>query len=112
MRCKGLETRYALSKLSGISESHLGHYAKDARWPSNTHARLLAEAAGLPWAEVIADLEIERATDEATRTAWGKAKASLRNSAAALLLAMVCLVQAVPHTYEAGRAFFRRRFRP
>lgn len=78
MEMQGVKTRYALSKVTGISESHLGHYAKDSRWPSNTHAKRLAEAAGLDWAEVIAELEIEQAKDEQTRSEWVKALASIR----------------------------------
>lgn len=89
------QSKYALSKLTGVSESHLGHYSKDSRFPSNTHAKALADVAGLNWAEVIAELEIEAAKDEATRSTWGKALASLRNSVGLWLAGFaVCAVLA------------------
>lgn len=80
-----------LGAATGIDRRRIADYAKNERWPDNTHARLLAEAAGLPWAEVIAELEIERASDEATRTAWGKALATIRGTVAALLVAVAVL---------------------
>lgn len=55
---------------------------------SNDEARRLAEVASLNPLEVIAELEIGRAADAATRTAWGKALASMRGSASVLLLAI------------------------
>jgi hypothetical protein len=92
------DTRYALWKVTGISEAHLGHYANNSRWPSNSHMKALAEAAGLPWAEVLAELEMERAKDEQTRTGWGKALASLRSKAVTLGLAVVLVIAAMSLT--------------
>lgn len=106
----GAASRYELSKAVGIDQRRLSDYANGHRWPDNTHAKLLADAAGLPWAEVIAELEIERATDEATRTSWGKALASIRGKAVALVLAVVCALSALTAPVQAPvRAFSRRR---
>lgn len=84
--CKA-DTEYQLEKVCNVSRAHLSHYKKNARWPDNNHARLLAEAAGLNPIEVIVQLEMSKTEDEATRSAWGKALASMRGSAEPLLLA-------------------------
>lgn len=72
-------SRYKLHKLTGISEGALSAYVTGKRWPDNTQIKLLADVAGLDWAEVMAGLEMEKAQDELTRTMWGKALAALRN---------------------------------
>lgn len=85
---QGVKTAYALAKLTGISEDSLKNYERDKvgkNGISNDFARRLAEAAGLNPLEVIVELEIARASDEATRSAWGKALATIRNSRSALV---------------------------
>lgn len=111
---KGIDapSNYALHKATGISEQALSAYEKGQRWPDNTAARKLAEAAGLPWPEVIAALEVEKAKDEQTATAWGKALASLRRSAAAVVLAAVALFAAVQAQNLPSGWFVRRRLCP
>lgn len=97
MKAQNVESRYALHKLTGISEQALYGYANGKRWPDNNVARVLAEAAGLNWAEVIAALEEEKATDEATRSAWGKALATIRRGSAGIagFVAAIALSQAL-----------------
>lgn len=74
-RKTGAATEYQLAKITTVSRAHLSHFVNNARWPDNNAARLLAEAAALDPLAVIGELEISKATDEATRTAWGKALA-------------------------------------
>lgn len=111
MKRQGVNSRYALAKLTGVSDAHLTHFANDKRWPDNNHTRLLAEAAGLNPFETIAELEMTRASDEATRSAWGKALASLRRSAAAFVLAMLATLAAsgLPASTSPSGLGFRRR---
>jgi transcriptional regulator with XRE-family HTH domain len=90
-----VSSRYALAKITGVSERHLSYYVKNERWPDNNHARLLAEAAGLNPLKTIAELEMSRAEDESTRTAWGKALASVTGKAVMVLLAVFVTVTAI-----------------
>lgn len=101
----------ALGELIGVDRRRIADYAKDERWPDNNHTRLLAEAAGLNPFETIAELEMARASDEATRSAWGKALASLRRSAAAFVLAMLATLAAsgLPASTSPSGLGFRRR---
>ena len=87
----GAESQAELSRAAGIDKARLTRLRTGERPMSKDEARRLAELAGLPWAEVIAELEIERASDEATRTAWGKALATIRGTVAALLVAVAVL---------------------
>lgn len=89
------KTGAALGDLVGIDRRRMSDYMNDYRWPDNNAARILAEAAGLNPLEVIAELEIARASDEATRSAWGKALASMRGSATVLLLAVTAGLSAL-----------------
>jgi len=94
LKGSGEPNRAHLAKRLGMTEPSLHRYANGA-WPDNTAARKLAEAAGLPWAEVIAALEIEKAKDEQTATAWGKALASLKRSSCAFALAVLASLAAL-----------------
>lgn len=89
---QGATSAYRLAQITGVSEDSIRNYEKDKvgkQGISNEVARRLAEAAGMNALEVIAELEMEKATDEATKSAWGKALASMRGSASALLLAVL-----------------------
>lgn len=93
-----VSSRYALAKITGVSERHLSYYVKNERWPDNNHARMLAEAAGLNPLKVIAELEMARAEDDSTRTAWGKALASVTGKAVMVLLAFIVTITVIPGT--------------
>ncbi|MBS1210084.1 MAG: hypothetical protein H6R19_2482 [Proteobacteria bacterium] len=100
-----------LFRATGISRSRLTDLRNDRRPISNDEARRLAEVAGLNPLAVIGELEIERATDEATRTAWGKALASLKRSACAFALAVLASLGAFNGGLQtsAPGGFLRRR---
>ena len=104
----GVETDGELGRAFGWESGKVSQYKTNKKWPDNTAARKLAEAAGLPWAEVIAALECEKAKDEQTRTDWGKALASLRRSAAVLVLAVLASLAAVSSPLQAPGGLFRR----
>jgi len=80
-----------LCRLLNWASGKVSQYRNNKKWPGNNAARILAEAAGLDPLAVIAELEITKATDEATRTAWGKVLAGMRSSAVALVLAVFAL---------------------
>ncbi len=106
----GADSQAELSRAAGIDKARLTRLRTGERPMSNDEARRLAELAGLPWAEVIAELEIERASDEATRTAWGKALATMRAKGLALVVALVCVVAVTLAPVQTpGRVFSRRR---
>jgi len=108
---QSVKTAYALAKVTGISEDSLKNYEKNKvgkNGISNEFARRLAEAAGLNPLKVIAELEIAKAEDAATKTAWGKALASFRNSAAALLLVVCAVVAAVNAPAQSPLGVLRR----
>lgn len=69
----------------GINKARMTQLKNGTRPVSNDEARRLAEVAGLPWAEVIAALEVERAKDMESAQAWGKALARLRGDAGVAL---------------------------
>lgn len=87
-----------LGELIGIDRRRIADYAANKRWPDNNHARMLAEAAGLNPFEVIAELEMARAEDESTRTAWGKALASLIGKTVVVLLAFIVTITVIQGT--------------
>lgn len=84
-----------LGELIGIDRRRIADYAANKRWPDNNHARMLAEAAGLNPFKVIAELEMARAEDDSTRTAWGKALASVTGKAVMVLLAFVVTITVI-----------------
>ncbi|GAB2879427.1 hypothetical protein GCM10027046_04220 [Uliginosibacterium flavum] len=111
MEQSGAKSAYALAKVTGISEDSLKNYEKDKvgkNGISNEFARRLAEAAGLSTLKVIAELEMERAKDDATRTAWGKALASIRTTAVILILALTTAIAALSLPDGALERFLRR----
>ena len=72
MAKSGCDTRYKLHKLYGLPEQSLSNWANDKRWPDSLAAATLAQAAGLdPWL-TICELEEERASTEAQKTAWSR----------------------------------------
>ena len=84
-----------LGEMIGIDRRRIADYTTNKRWPDNNHARILAEAAGLNPFAVIAELEIARAEDEGTKTAWGKVLASVTGKAVMVLLAVSVAVTAI-----------------
>ena len=97
-----------LCRATGIKSARLADLTSGRRPASNDEARRLAEVAGLNPFEVIAELEIAKAEDAATKTAWGKALASFRNSAAALLLVVCAVVAAVNAPAQSPLGVLRR----
>lgn len=91
-----------LGKALGWASGKVSQYRTDKKWPNNDSARLLAEAAGLNPVEVIVSLEIARASDEATRTAWGKALAQLRSRAGYVELGLLPWLAAGAAAYVSG----------
>ena len=93
-------------QIADLLEANTGrvtHLKNGTRPMNNEEARRLAEAAGFNPFEVIAELEIARASDDATRSAWGKALASIKRGAAVLVLAVLASLAAhqMPDTSSA-----------
>jgi hypothetical protein len=100
-----------LCRATGIRSARLADLTSVRRPASNDEARRLAEVAQLNPFEVIAELEIERAQDDATRTAWGKALASIRGKAVVLVLAVMFALSATVSSLQTSApwCFLRRR---
>lgn len=72
MANSGCDSRYKLAQQTEIKQQRLSDWANDKTWPDSLGAAILAEAAGLdPWL-TICELEEERCTTEAQKTAWSR----------------------------------------
>lgn len=81
-----------LSKALGIPSAQISEWKNNKKWPGNEYTRRLAQAAGLPVLEVIAELEMEHAATEEAREAWGKALARWRGIEGAALPGLLALI--------------------
>jgi len=65
----GFETDYMLSKALGWSRQKISNY-KNGQLMDNDSARQIAEVLDIPVFAIIADMEAQRAKDEATKSKW------------------------------------------
>lgn len=67
---QGDVTDYRLAKLLGLKPSHISNYRSGRTRPENSIAMRLAELCNLDAAQVIAWVNLERATTESDREVW------------------------------------------
>jgi len=84
-----------LARTTGITSARIADLTSNRRHARNDEVRRLAEIAGLNPLGAIAALEIARAEDEGTKTAWGKVLASVTGKAVMVLLAFSVAVTAI-----------------
>lgn len=68
-RIKGLDTDYKAAKMLGWGQNKITQY-KNGQTMDNEAARQIAEILDIPVLAIIADMEAQRAKDDATRNKW------------------------------------------
>lgn len=80
---------YAVAKLLGVTAQAMSQYVHKGRTMDNTRAARAAELLKLPPLDVIADMELERATTDEARAFWTKFRKGFGRRAAAVLLSIL-----------------------
>lgn len=82
----GLPSDYALQKPLGVSKSQLSKYRTGNDSMSDVMAMRVAELCGLPAAQVLLDMHMERSKTPEIRAAWADIMEKISESFKALLL--------------------------